>query len=288
MAKSQFIQRFLSLVEPSIIPLISLIKIQLFMKKIIPVVVLLSIFLSGCGSLFAEKKVERGVLVDGQTPKALYDLAQEKLSSGSNTQAIEYYEQILAAYPGSKYAMQAQLDIAYSYYKREEYTSALAQLDDFIKRYPSHTSTPYAHYLRCKSFEDISRSFLDDLITDKAERDVQSVKDAYLCYTGLIGEFPQSDYAEDGKVKLAGLKNALSRHEFYVAKYYTNNKSNIAAINRCKYLIEHFPKTPSVPDALHLMAYNYDAIGAIKLAEDARSVLNASYPGYAAEYKLDN
>lgn len=258
------------------------------MKKIIPVFILLSIFLSGCGSLFAEKKTERDALADGQTPKALYDLAQEKLSSGSNAQAIEYYEIILAAYPGSKYAIQAQLDIAYSYYKREEYASALAQLEDFIQRYPAHSSTPYAHYLRCKSFEDTSRSFLDDLITDKAQRDVQSVKDAYLCYVGLIAEFPQSDYAQDGKAKLPELKNALARHEFYIAQFYTNNKSNIAAINRCKYLIEHFAKTPSVPDALHLMAYNYDAIGAIKLAADARSVLNASYPGYVAKYKLDN
>ena len=288
MSKSQFIQRFLSPVEPSIIPLISSIKNHIFMKKIIPVVILLSIFISGCSSFFAEKKAERGTLADGLTPKALYDLAQEKLSSGSNAQAIEYFEIILAAYPGSKYAMQAQLEIAYSYYKREEYTSSLAQLGDFIKRYPSHSSTPYAHYLRCKSFEDISRSFFDGLITDKARRDVQSVKEAYLCYTGLITEFPQSEYAEDGKTKLIELKNALARHEFYVALYYTNNKSNIGAVNRCKYIIEYFPKTPSVPDALHLMAYNYDAIDAVKLAEDARSVLNASYPGYQPEYELDN
>ena len=257
------------------------------MKNIIPIVVLLSIFLSGCGSFFEEKQVERGLLADGQTPKSLYDLAQQKLSGGSTTQAIKHYETILAAYPGSKYAIQAQLDIAYTYYKREEFTNALVQLDDFIKRYPSHTSTPYAQYLRCKSFEDISSSFLDDLVTDKAERDVQGVKDAYLCYTGLMAEFPQSDYAQDGKSKLTGLRNALARHEFYVAQYYTNNKSNIAAINRCKYLIENFPKTPSVPNALHLMAYNYDAIGAIKLAADARAVLTASYPGYVAEYKLE-
>ena len=49
-----------------------------------------------------------------------------------------------------------------------------------------------------------------------------------------------------------------------------------------------FPKTPSIPDALHLMAYNYDAIGAVKLAEDARIVLKSSYPGYISKYELDN
>ena len=258
------------------------------MKKIITILFLSTIFLSGCSSFFSDKKAERGALADGQTPKELYVLAQDKLSMGSSADAIEYYELILAAYPGSKYAMQAQLDIAYNYYKREEYASALAQLDDYIKRYPAHSSTPYAHYLRCQSFEDISRSFLDYLNSDKAQRDAQSVKDAFICYTGLINEFPRSEYAANGKTKLPELKNALARHEFYVAQYYTNNKANIAAINRCKYLIEYFPKTPSIPDALHLMAYNYDAVGAIKLAKDARTVLKFSYPGYAPKYELDN
>ena len=258
------------------------------MKKVISVLFLSTVFLSGCSSFFSDQKAERGALADGLTPKELYVLAQDKLSMGSSAGAIEYYELILAAYPGSKYAMQAQLDIAYNYYNREEYASAVAQLDDFIKRYPAHSSTPYAHYLRCQSFEDISRSFLDYLDSDKAQRDVQSVKDAFLCYKGLIAEFPQSEYAENGKTKLPELKNALARHEFYVAQYYTNNKSNIAAINRCQYLIEHFPRTPSIPDALHLMAYNYDAIGAIKLAEDARIVLKSSYPGYISKYELDN
>jgi len=258
------------------------------MKKIISIFIVLSIFLSGCSNFFSDDKVKRGPIADGQTPKALYDLAQDKLSLGSNAQAIEYYELILAAYPGSKYAIQAQLDIAYNYYKRKEYESALAQLEDFIDRYPAHDSTDYAHYLRCKSFEDISSSFLDNVVTDKAQRDVQSVKNAHGCYVGLVREYPTSGYAEDALSKLPSLQNALARHEFYVAKYYTRSQSNIAAINRCIYLIEHFPKTPSIPDALHLMAYNYDAIGASELAYDARAVLNSSYPGYIPNYDLDS
>ena len=258
------------------------------MKKIISFIILLAVFLGGCGSIFSDKEIDRGVLADGKTPKDLYELAQDELKSGKISKALEYHEKILAAYSSSKYAMQMQLDIAYANYERKDYKVVLKQLKDFIKRNPSHYSTPYAHYLRCKSFENISQSFLDNVLTNKSEKDVQSVKHAYLCYKGLIDEFPQSDYAKDGKVKLLKLKNILAQHEFYIALYYTNNNSNIAAINRCKYIIEYLSETTSMPDALHLIAYNYDAIGSIKLAEEARSELNFEHPSYTPKYKLEN
>ena len=61
-----------------------------------------------------------------------------------------------------------------------------------------------------------------------------------------------------------------------------------ASINRCKYIIEKFPNTPSVPAALHLIAHNYDKINALKLAEDSRRVLKASYPKYTPHYSLED
>ena len=79
----------------------------------------------------------------------------------------------------------------------------------------------------------------------------------------------------------------LARHEFYVALYYTSNGSHIAAINRSKYIIEHYPNSPSIADGLHLMAHNYDVIDAKKFAQDARTVLYASYPNYSPNYKID-
>ena len=103
----------------------------------------------------------------------------------------------------------------------------------------------------------------------------------------LINKFPNSEYSEEASKKLIVLKNILARHEFYVALYYTKTGSHIAAINRSKYIIEHYPNSPSIADGLHLMAYNYDAIDAEKLAQDARTVLYASYPNYTPNYKID-
>ena len=68
--------------------------------------------------------------------------------------------------------------------------------------------------------------------------------------------------------------------------YYTDISSNIAAINRCKYVIENYPNSASTPDVLHLMAYNYDIIGADELAADVREVLDSSFPSYSPSYSL--
>ena len=247
---------------------------------------LFSFLLYGC-SLFGADKNARGPVADGLTPKTLYELAEEKFSSGSIEQGIEQLKVILAAYPGSKYAIQARLDIAYNLFKRKKYNRAILELNGFIERYPSLPSTPYAYYLRGVIAEEKSASILDEIITDSAQRDVQSVRDAYGFFVLLIDTFPNSKYSEEASKKLVLLKNILARHEFYIALYYTNNGSHIAAINRSKYIIENYPNSPSVADGLHLIAHNYDLINAEELAKDARTVLYTSYPNYSPNYKID-
>jgi outer membrane protein assembly factor BamD len=255
------------------------------MIKSLILLTLFSILLSGC-SIFGGDKGSRPN-ADGLTPKALYELAEDNFSSGSIEQGIEQLEVILAAYPGSKYSIQARLDIAYNLFKRKKYNRAILELNEFIERYPALPSTPYAYYLRGVIEEEKSSSILDKIITDSAQRDVQSVRDAYNYFSLLIDTFPNSKYSEEASKKLVVLKNILARHEFYVALYYTSNGSHIASINRSKYIIENYPHSPSVADGLHLMAYNYDAIDAAKLAEDARTVLYGSYPNYSPNYKID-
>ena len=117
---------------------------------------------------------------------------------------------------------------------------------------------------------------------------MDSVSDAFNYYLALINKFPKTEYAEEAKSRLVILRNILSRHELFVAIFYTKKGANIAAINRCKHIIEKYPNTPSVPAALHLMAHNYDIINADTLAKDARRVLELSYPLYTPHYSLED
>ena len=240
--------------------------------------------LSGCSPFGEDNQIKP--VAEGLSPKALYASAEDQVSAGSIDQAINQFELILASYPGSKYAIQARLDIAYNLFKKKKYNRAIIELDKFIERYPGLPSTPYAYYLKGIVAEEKSSSLLDKLITDSAQRDVESVADAYQYFVELIENFPNSTYAEDAKKRLIGLRNTLARHEFYVAIYYTEIGSYLAAINRSKFIIENYPNSASIPDAIHLMAYNYDNINANDLASDSRKVLSLSYPNYSPVYSV--
>ena len=245
-----------------------------------------TLFISGCW--WEEDKKVRESISMGLSPKGMYDLAQQSIDGGLTDEAIEIFEKLKAAYPTSKYAMQSEIDIIYNLYKRDRFDEGISRINDFIKRYPNHFITPYAYYLRGVIAENKSKSILDDFLTDNAQRDISSAKDAFNYYLDLIKKFPKSNYSDEAKNKLIPIRNLLARHELFIAIFYTEKKAHIAAINRCKYIIEKFPTTPSVPAALHLLAYNYDKINSDKLAEDARRVLKTSYPKYKPHYSLED
>jgi len=251
--------------------------------------------LSGCISNIPEnvkdyftKEEERELITKGLSPKAFFEEAKKQVDEGASDVGLSLFEQLQAAYPASKYALQARIEIIYTHYKRQDYDLAIDKANEYIKLYPSHFSTPYAYYLRGISAEDKSRSILDNYLTDNAQRDVSSVIDAFNYYLDLIKKFPESKYSEEAKTRLIIIRNIISRHELFVAIFYTNKKAHIAAINRCNFLIQKYPNTPSVPAALHLLALNYDAIDAKDLANDTRRVLKASYPKYIPHYTLEN
>ena len=242
-------------------------------------------FLAGY-SIFGGNDSSKKLVAGGLPPKELYEKAEDKVDSGLIEDAIDQYEIILASYPNSKYAIQARLDIAYNLFKQKKYNRSIVELNQFIEKYPDIKVTPYAYYLRAVVAENKSTSILDDLITDSAQRDVESVKDAYKYYLSLIYTFPNSKYTEDAKNKLSDLRNTLSRHEFYVALYYSRIGAYIASINRSKYIIENYPNSSVTSDALHLMAYNYDKINANQLATDTRKILTSTYPSYSPNYSI--
>ena len=250
--------------------------------------------LSGCFGDVSDNVVkyftqepERELISKGLSPKRLYDEAKIQFREGSTDQGVQLLEQLQAAYPSSKFSLQAKVDIIFHYYSKEKYDLAIDKSNDFIEIYPNHFLTPYAYYLRGISAEDKSRSILDNFITDNAQRDVSSAVNAFNYYLDLINKFPNSEYSEEAKNRLVIIRNIIARHELFVAIFYTKRKAYIAAVNRCKFIIEKYPNTPSVPAALHLMALNYDFIKADNLAKDARRVLQASYPNYKPHYKLD-
>ena len=90
-------------------------------------------FLIGCSPFGGEDKTIK-TIADGLSPKTLYNEAEDMVDAGSIDQAIKQYQVIMASYPGSKYAIQARLDVSYNLYKRKKYNRAIIELNQFIEK----------------------------------------------------------------------------------------------------------------------------------------------------------
>jgi len=203
-----------------------------------------------------------------------YSEASAAMAEGDYPTAIRYYEGLEARYPFGKYALQAQLDVAYAYYKNDEPESALAALDRFIKLHPSNPHVDYAYYLKGLVKYNRSVGFLDRFVpTDPSQRDAGAALDAFKDFAVLLKKFPNSKYAKDARQRLIYLRNNLAKYELHVARYYMKRGAYLAAANRAKTVVEQFERTTAVQPALEIMIDAYSKLGMNRLAEDARRVL---------------
>lgn len=237
------------------------------LKLFLALFLLLSAFvLVGCSSLIEKDESK-------WTVKEFYDHAKEAYSSEQWETAIKYYEKLQSYFPYGKYAEQSYLELAYAYYKYDEPESAKRELAEFIRLYPKHRAIPYALYLKALAADSINKSWFDSWLTDPAYRDMASTKDAYNDYLSLVTRFPASKYAEASRKRLIILRNRLARHEYQVAEYYFKRKAYLAAANRAKEVIKHYPRSVVNRDALELMRDSYQKLGMKGNANDVQKVI---------------
>jgi outer membrane protein assembly factor BamD len=205
----------------------------------------------------------------------LFNEAKMALDAGDYEVAIEHYEQLEAKYPFGRYAEQAQLDSAYAYFKFDEPDTAISSADRFIKLHPRHANVDYAYYLRGLASASKKDNPLAVFIPqDSSQRDPSSTQKSYEYFAELVKKFPESRYAPDAIKRMGHLRNSLAMHEIHVADYYVKRGAYVAAVNRAKYVVSNFPRTPASRLALQLMVDAYKELKMDDLAADAQRVLD--------------
>jgi outer membrane protein assembly factor BamD len=236
--------------------------------------ILLAALLAGCG-MFADKidpKKDWGA-------EQYYKAAKEELDQASWDAAIKLYEQLESKFPFGRYAQQAQLEVAYAYYKQGETAQALAAVDKFVKLHPNHPSLDYALYLRAVvNFKEDLGPLARIISQDLADRDPKAARESFEAFKELVTRFPDSRYTPDARERMAYLVEALARHEVHVAQYYLRRGAYLAAANRAQDAIVRFPHSPMHADALEIMIEAYDRLGMDQLRDDARKVLAKNFP----------
>jgi outer membrane protein assembly factor BamD len=235
---------------------------------------LFSVFVSACG-LLPEQTDETA---KWSAPK-LYAEARDELASGGYDKAIRYFEKLESRYPFGTYAQQAQMEIAYAYYRQQDQPQALAAVERFIKLHPNHPNVDYMYYLRgLINFNDRLGTFNFIVPQDPSERDPKAAKEAFESFKQLVERFPNSAYAKDSLARMNYLINALAQHDVHVARYYYRRGAYLASVNRAQGVVNDYTDAPAIEEALFIMTRCYDALGLTQLRDDTMRVLAKNYP----------
>ncbi|MGA8862729.1 MAG: outer membrane protein assembly factor BamD [Gallionella sp.] len=218
---------------------------------------------------------------DAKTASAetMYQEAKKDLDKNNFEAASKQLESLQSVYPYGRYAQQAQLDLAYAYYKQSEPDSAISAADTFIKQYPNNPHVDYAYYVKgLANFNPDIGAFGLAFGQDPTERDPQTEKDSFAAFKDLVTRFPASSYAPDSRLRIQYLVDALAKYNIHVARYYLRRGADVAAVNRAKEVLTEYPNSNWTKDALQVLVEGYGVLGLDKLRDDAQRVLTMNFP----------
>ena len=211
----------------------------------------------------------------------LFEKAQYSMYSGNYRSAVEYLERLDSLYPFGAYSHQAQLNLVYSYYKLSDFATGISSAERFIRQNPRHKDLDYAYYMKGLINFSSETGFGKEIFSAPlSERDASSARKSFDDFAELLRLYPNSKYAKDARQRMIYLRNRLADYELHVAKYYMQRNAYLAAANRAKYVVDHYPKTQAVPRALEMMMISYNLLDLPQLAENSRRVLLLNYPEY--------
>lgn len=251
------------------------------MKRILPLLwnsigaLLLPFALTGCAIFGDPTELDD---TKGWQADRIYAEGEAKMIDKDYDKALVYFQKLESRFPHGKYATQAQLEIAYIHYKKQDPVSTVIAADRFIKLHPNHPNVDYAYYIKgLASFSE--RGVIEKYTAQQiSDRDPKTLKLSFAALKELVERYPKSRYHKDATQRMLYLVNALAQHEMHVARYYMNRTAYLAALNRAKYVLEYYPHSTSVEEALVVSVSAYDYMDLTDLKDDTLRILKTNYP----------
>ena len=209
-----------------------------------------------------------------------YKEGVEALEDGDVLYAAKKFNEAEILFPQASSAPQSALMAAYSYYIQDYYADAIAELNRFIKVYPSHKDLVYVYYL-------LGISYYEQIVDEK--KDLQSILNAKENFDLIVKNYPNTEYAIDSEFKLDLIDDILAAKEMYLGRYYFDRKKWISAINRFREIIDNYDTTIYTQEALHRLVEVHYTIGLTDEAEKYAQLLGYNYQSsqwYENSYSL--
>jgi outer membrane protein assembly factor BamD len=207
--------------------------------------------------------------------KELYEEAQSSIDAAEFQTAVKHLESLEARYPFDRHAKQAQLEIAYAYYKFDELDQATSAIERFERLHPRDSHLDYVYYLKGLINFNRGQGLLDAWFPrDPSQHDPAVLEQAFNDFSTLVRRFPDSLYAGDAQQRMIYIRNQLAKKEILIAEFYVERKSWVSSAKRAKTVLQRFPRTIWTKRALEIMLLSYQKLDLPELAADTQRVID--------------
>ena len=208
--------------------------------------VLFSLLLAGCGGKQVATDAAGSDL--DEPDRVLYDRAMKDLGRSRYNVARLALQTLINTYPDSEYLPQAKYALAESFY-REGTTSMLNQAEsefkDYITFFPTSDLTDDAQLM-------VAMTHVKQL--EKPDRDRTQALLGEIELKRMIETYPDSPLLADAKEKLRAVQEILAEGVFGIGSHYFLRKAYPASAGRYREVLEKYPDSRLVPEALFLLA----------------------------------
>ena len=175
--------------------------------------------------------------VPEETAQELFEAGNDAMRDKDYSAAIGYYTKLKDNYQFSPYTIEAELSLADAFFLDEEWVPAIESYKEFESLHPRHEAIPYVLFNIGMASRHTYRSI---------DRPITPIEDAYSYFKRISEAYPDSEYAEQAREKMAECRRLMAEHELYIADFYYRIGKYGSAWSRYKNLVEQFKDVPDI------------------------------------------
>ncbi|WP_313612677.1 outer membrane protein assembly factor BamD [Agrobacterium sp.] len=254
------------------------------MKKTVRVA-LVSMLLAGAATLVTACQSDPDIDItklgfESESAETLYKQGLANMNSGNMTEAARKFEAIDKQHPFTEWGRKALVMQTFVSTRMNRNEQAIAAGNRYLKQYPRSEDSAYVQYLVGLAY---SKQIVD------VTQDQRAAARTIDAMSKVVNDYPDSEYVSDAQAKIRFARDQLAGKEMQVGRYYLERKEYLAAIKRFRVVVETYPNTNQIEEALARLTESYYAMGLADEAQTAAAVLGNNYPDsqwYADSFKL--
>jgi outer membrane protein assembly factor BamD len=236
--------------------------------------VLLTLAISAAGTLLSACTSDPDIDItklsaNTDPPDKLYNQGLANLNAGKIGEAQKKFDALDRQEPFSEYARKALVMNTFIKYRQGDNDGAIAEGSRYMNLYPQTKDAAYVQYL-------IGLAYSKQIPT--VTQDQRAAAKTIEAMTKVVENYPTSEYVDDAQTKIRYARDQLAGKEMQIGRYYEERKEYLAAISRFRNVVESFPNTNQVEEALARLCESYYALGLADEAQTAAAVLGHNYP----------